>query len=64
MATSTKPTTPSTTAPAGPKVRKTPPTLVERTKAQWSTAALRAKVTVEDIDLMSGHLNKLKSLLS
>ena len=59
MATQTKPTT-TTDKPA----RKAAPSLLDRTKAQWSTATLKAKVTPADIEAMAAHLTKLKSLLS
>lgn len=58
MATNTKPTT-STDKP-----KKTPPTLVERTKAQLSTATLKAKVTIDDLTALETHIAKLKALLA
>ena len=56
MATNTKPTT--------DKPKKTPPSLVERTKAQLSTATLKAKVTIDDLTALETHIAKLKALLA
>ena len=56
--------TTTTTKPAADiKAKKVPPTLLERSKGQWATATLKAKVSVADIDAFVAHLGKLKSLL-
>ena len=46
------------------KPKRTPPTLTERIKQQLSTAALRQKLTVEDIAGLESHLAKLKALIA
>ena len=55
--------TSATTKTTTDKVKATPPTLLDRTKQQWSTATLKAKVSAADIDALVAHLGKLKSLL-
>lgn len=56
----TKPTTTTTDKPA----RKTPPSLVDRTKAQLSTATLKAKITLDELSALEAHIAKLKALLA
>jgi hypothetical protein len=46
------------------KPKRTPPTLVERTKSQLSTAALRGKIKAEELDALASHIDKLKALLA
>lgn len=49
--------------PAVKKVRKVV-TLVDRVKTQLSAAALKNKLSIEEIDTLATHLEKLKALLS
>ncbi|MCR5881540.1 hypothetical protein LRS03_01110 [Rhizobacter sp. J219] len=58
MATSTVKT------PAEPKVKKPAPSLVERTKAQLAAAALRGKVTADELEALAAHIAKLKALVA
>lgn len=46
------------------KPKKTPPTLVERVKSQLSGAALRGKVSAEELSTLKAHIDKLSALLS
>jgi hypothetical protein len=46
------------------KPKRVPPTLTERVRQQLSTAALRQKLTVEDITSLESHLAKLKALIA
>ena len=62
MATTT-PATKTVTTPAV-KPKRLPPTIVERTKAQLDAAALRGKITAEELSTLEGHIGKLKALLA
>ena len=55
-------TTPATKTTDKPK--RVPPTLVERTKSQLSGAALRGKITADELTALEGHIGKLKALLA
>lgn len=57
----TNPTTP--TAPATPKARKPAPSLVERTKAQLNAAALRGKLSVDDLADLEQAIKRLAVFL-
>ena len=46
------------------KPKRTPPTLTERIRQQLSNAALKQKLSVEDIAGLESHLAKLKALLA
>jgi hypothetical protein len=46
------------------KARKTPPSIAERMKTQLSAGALRAKISIPEIEMLEGHLAKIKALLS
>lgn len=52
----------TTKNPADPKTKKPAPTLVERTKAQLAAAALRGKITADELDALATHIAKLKAL--
>lgn len=57
----------ATKEPVKPATQKTPkPTIsiVERVKAQLSTAALKGKVSADELSALENHLGKLKALLS
>lgn len=57
--------TPKSTEPAAaPKAKRTPTSMVERMKAQLSVAALKAKITPDELSSLEVHVTKLKSLLS
>lgn len=56
--------TTTTKTPSEPKVKKPAPSLFERTKAQLSTAALRSKITGDELDALAAHIAKLKALVA
>ena len=62
MATSTQTTPAAKTTPT--KTARKVVSLVDRTKAQLSTAALKSKITVDELAALEAHIGKLKSLLS
>ena len=57
-------TNPATKTTTTDKPKRTPPTFVERTKAQLGAAALRGKITAEELTTLEGHIGKLKALLA
>lgn len=62
-------TTPSTTsAPAAvvkaPRAKRVQKSLAERTKDQLSMAALRGKMTIEELQVLEAHCAKLRGLLA
>lgn len=60
MATATKtPATETTT-----KVRKPAPKLTDRIRTQLNGAALRGKITVDEINELQQHLTKIAALLA
>lgn len=54
----------TSTTPKTPKTPKAPVALVDRLKTQLSQAALKSKVTVDELSVLEAHIGKLKSLLS
>ncbi len=47
-----------------PRERRQAPALHERMKNQLTTAALRQRVSIEELENLEGHIGKLKGLLS
>lgn len=43
--------------------RRPPPSIPERMKNQLTTAALRGKIKVEELENLEGHIGKLKGLI-
>ena len=57
--------TPKSAEPAAaPKAKRTTTSMIDRMKAQLSVAALKAKVTADELSALESHVTKLKSLLS
>ena len=52
------------TAPKTPKTPKAPVDLVTRLKGNLSTAALRGKVTIPELEALEAHCAKLRGLLA
>jgi hypothetical protein len=55
-------TTSTTTKPA--RERRPQASLSERMKSQLSMAALRSKITIEEIQMLESHCVKLRGLLA
>ena len=51
-------------ATATTKPAKTPVALAERVKTQLTTAALKGKVSVPELEALEQHLQKLRSVLA
>lgn len=51
-------------AVAAPKAKRTPTSMIDRMKAQLSVAALKAKVTADELSALEAHVAKLKALLA
>jgi hypothetical protein len=47
-----------------PRVKREPIALVTRMKMQLSTAAVRNKITVQELEALEQHVTKLKGLLA
>lgn len=50
--------------PKAPKTPKTPIAFADRVKAQLSTAALKQKITADELTMLASHIDKLKALLA